>query len=270
MGRLDGKIAIVTGAARGMGEAAARLFAAEGAKVVVADVLDAEARAVASAIGDAAVAVHLDVTDEASWQAALAVCVDRFGTPGVLVNNAGILHVAPVLTMDVADLRRVLEVNLVGPFLGMKVVGGAMAAAGGGSIVNVSSTGGMIGMSMISAYTASKWGLRGLTKSAAIELARRGVRVNSLHPGGVATVMGGAAASVLTDPPAFGAMDPDPALAAIDARSANQPIQRIGRPVEIARLALFLASDESSYCTGAEFVADGGDIAGHDLSASFA
>lgn len=270
MGRLDGKIALVTGAARGMGEAEARLFAAEGARVVVADVLDAEAQAVAAAIGDAALAVHLDVTDEASWRDALAACRARFGgPPTVLVNNAGILHVAPLLALDVADLRRVLEVNLVGAFLGMKVVGGAMAEAGGGSIVNVSSTGGMIGMSMISAYTASKWGLRGMTKSAAIELARVGVRVNSLHPGGVATVMGGAAASVLTEPPAFGATDPDPALAAVDLRSAGQPIQRIGRPVEIARLALFLASDESSYCTGAEFVADGGDIAGHDLSAAF-
>jgi 3alpha(or 20beta)-hydroxysteroid dehydrogenase len=269
MGRLDGKIAIVTGAARGMGEAEARLFAAEGARVVVADVLDDEARAVAAAIGDAAVAVHLDVTDEASWQAALQVCVDRFGAPNVLVNNAGILHVSPLLAMDVADLRRVLEVNLVGAFLGMKVAGGAMAAAGGGSIVNVSSTGGMIGMSMISAYTASKWGLRGMTKSAAIELAGVGVRVNSLHPGGVATPMAGGGASVLTDPPAFGATDADPTLAALDARSANQPIPRIGRPIEIARLALFLASDESSYCTGAEFVADGGDIAGHDLSRSF-
>lgn len=269
MGRLDGKIAIVTGAARGMGEAEARLFAAEGAKVVVADVLDGEANAVAAAIGDAALAVHLDVTDEASWHAALDACRARFGEPTALVNNAGVLHVAPLLAMDVADLRRVLEVNLVGPFLGMKVVGGAMAAAGGGSIVNVSSTGGMIGMSMISAYTASKWGLRGMTKSAAIELAHQGVRVNSLHPGGVATPMAGGAGSVLTDPPAFGTVDADPALAALDARSAGQPIRRIGRPVEIARLALFLASDESSYCTGAEFVADGGDIAGHDLSASF-
>jgi 3alpha(or 20beta)-hydroxysteroid dehydrogenase len=272
-GRLDGKIAIVTGAARGMGEAEARLFAAEGASVVVTDVLADEAVAVAASIAaehdGRAIAVTLDVTSEDSWREALRACTERFGTPDVLVNNAGILHVGPLLGMEVADLRRVLEVNLVGPFLGMKVVGGAMAEAGCGSIVNISSTGGMIGMSMLTAYTSSKWGLRGMTKSAAIEFAPKGVRVNSLHPGGVATVMGGAAASVLTEPPAPGATDPDPALAAIDARSSNQPIPRIGRPIEIARLALFLASDESSYCTGAEFVADGGDIAGHDLAAAF-
>ncbi|MEZ5233735.1 MAG: glucose 1-dehydrogenase [Acidimicrobiia bacterium] len=269
MGRLEGKIAIVTGAGRGMGEAEARLFAAEGASVVVADVLDDEGAAVAAALGDRGLFVHHDVTDESSWQALLDATRRRFGEPDVLVNNAGILHVAPLLDTDVADLRKVLDVNLVGPFLGMKVVGAAMAGAGHGSIVNVSSTGGMVGMSLISAYVASKWALRGMTKSAAIELGHRGVRVNSLHPGGVATVMAGAAASVLSEPPAPGATEADPALAAVDARSAAQPIPRIGRPIEIARLALFLASDESSYCTGMEFIADGGDTAGRDLSASF-
>jgi 3alpha(or 20beta)-hydroxysteroid dehydrogenase len=272
-GRLDGKIAIVTGAARGMGEAEARLFAAEGASVVVADVLTEEAAAVAASIVEEhrgrAIAVTLDVSSEASWQDALRVCREHFGTPDVLVNNAGILRVGALLGTKVEDLRQVLEVNLIGPFLGMQVVGGAMAEAGRGSIVNISSTGGMIGMSMLTAYTASKWGLRGMTKSAAIEFSPKGVRINSLHPGGVATPMAGAAASVLTDPPAPGATDPDPVLAALDANSSTQPIPRTGRPIEIARLALFLASDESSYCTGAEFVADGGDIAGHDLAANF-
>ena len=269
MARLAGRIAIVTGAARGIGEAEARPFADEGARVVVADVLDDEAEAVATSLGDRAVAAHLDVTSEADWVRVLEMCQDTFGTPDVLVNNAGILHLAPLLQLDVDDFRRVLEVNTIGPFLGMKVVGGAMAAAHRGSIVNVSSTGGMIGMSMISAYVASKWAVRGMTKAAAIELGPQGVRVNSLHPGGVATPMAGGAASVLTDPPAFGATDDDPTLAALDVRSNGQPIRRIGRPLEIARLALFLASDESSYCTGAEFVADGGDIAGHDLAAAF-
>ncbi|MCC6435226.1 MAG: SDR family oxidoreductase [Acidimicrobiales bacterium] len=269
MGRLDGKVAIVTGAGRGMGEAEAQLFAAEGARVVVADVLDDAGAAVAAAIGAAALYVHHDVTDEAAWHSLLALTRERFGDPDVLVTNAGVLHVAPLVETDVADLRRVLDVNLVGPFLGMKVIGGAMAAAGRGAIVNVSSTGGMVGMSLISAYVASKWALRGMTKSAAIELGRRGVRVNSLHPGGVATAMAGAAASVLTEPPPPGGTDPDPVLAALDARSGGQPIPRTGRPIEIARLALFLASDESSYCTGMEFVADGGDTAGRDLAGAF-
>lgn len=266
MGRLDGKVAIITGAARGMGGVEAHLFVQEGAKVVMADVLDEEGQALAGELGDAARYVHLDVADEAGWQSVLAATLDSFGTPDVLVNNAGVLHVAALVDTEEADLRRVLDINLVGPFLGMKVVGAAMAEAGRGSIVNVSSTGGMIGMSAIPAYVASKWGLRGLTKSAAIELGPRGVRVNSLHPGGVATPMAGVMALVESEPPAPGAVDADPALAAADERSAAQPIARTGRPIEIARLALFLASDESSYCTGAEFVADGGAIAGQDLS----
>lgn len=269
MGRLDGKVAIVTGAARGMGEAEARLFAAEGAKVVVADVLDDDGRNLVAELGEGARYVHLDVTDEASWQQALRTTVEAFGTPDVLVNNAGILVFGSLLTTERADFDRALTVNLVGPFLGMKVVGAAMVEAGRGSIVNISSTGGMVGMSYLPAYTSSKWGLRGLTKTAAIEFGPRGVRVNSIHPGGVATVMGGAAAHVLSEPPAPGQLDPDPALAAVDERTLNQPIRRTGRPIEIARLALYLASDESSYCTGGEFVADGGSIAGMDLSANF-
>jgi 3alpha(or 20beta)-hydroxysteroid dehydrogenase len=263
--RLEGKVAVITGAARGMGEAEARLFVAEGARVVLADVLESEAKGVAAELGDRAHAVRLDVADERSWIAALAEAVERFGTPDVLVNNAGILRVAPLLETSAALLHEVLEVNLVGPMLGMKVVGRAMAEAGRGSIINVSSTGGMVGMSMIDAYVASKWGLRGATKSAAIELGPSGVRVNSLHPGGVATPMTGVVGDVLAEPPPPGATETDPDLAAADARSLAQPISRTGRPIEIARLALFLASDESSYCTGSEFVADGGMTAGVDL-----
>jgi 3alpha(or 20beta)-hydroxysteroid dehydrogenase len=269
MDRLQGKIAIITGGARGMGSAEASLFVQEGARVVVADVLDAEGHALVSRLGDRAAFVHLDVSDEESWAHTLAVAREVFGAPDVLINNAGILHVAPLVETTASDLRRIIDVNLVGPYLGMKIVGRAMTHAGRGSIVNVSSTGGMIGMSMISAYVASKWGVRGVTKSAAIEFGRHGVRVNSLHPGGVATVMAGAPASVLSEPPAFGVADSDPVLAALDQRSSAQPIARIGRPIEIARLALFLASDESSYCTGMEFVADGGDTAGRDLSNAF-
>jgi len=252
-----------------MGEAEARLFVAEGARVVIADVLDAEGEAVAADLGDAAVYVHLDVTDEASWRHTLERAEEHFGVPDVLVNNAGILRVARIVDLDRAVLDEVLATNLVGPILGMKVVGGRMVDAGRGSIVNVSSTGGMVGMSMIGAYVASKWGLRGVTKSAAIEFGPAGVRVNSLHPGGVATPMTGAHEPVMVEPPAPGTVEADPELVAADARSAGQPLPRVGRPIEIARLALFLASDESSYCTGMEFVADGGSVAGQDLTDAF-
>ena len=269
MGRLDGKIAVITGGARGMGETEARLFVAEGARVVVADVLDAEGQAVVADLGPAAAYRHLDVTDEGQWRALLADTVDRFGSPDVLVNNAGILRSGTVLETDLATFHEVLDINLVGPFLGMKTVGAAMVEAGHGSIVNISSIGGMVGMSMIGAYVASKWGLRGLTKSAAIELGPQGVRVNSLHPGGVATPMVDAVIDPMSEPPPPGQTDPDPVLAARDENSSAQPIPRIGRPIEIARLALFLASDESSFCTGMEFVADGGSVAGQDLSAQF-
>jgi 3alpha(or 20beta)-hydroxysteroid dehydrogenase len=267
--RLEERTVVITGAARGIGEAIARLFVEEGANVVITDVLDEEGESLAAGLGARAIWARHDVTDEASWRRVLETTTDTFGVPHVLVNNAGILRVGPLLDAPVSDLRDALEVNLVGPYLGMKVVGGAMAAAGRGSIVNVSSIAGMVGMSMLTSYSASKWGLRGLTKSAAIEFGPRGVRVNSIHPGGVATPMAGGSSHVLSDPPAPLATESDPELAALDERNANLPIARIGRPVEIARLALFLASDESSYSTGAEFVADGGSIAGQDLSAAF-
>ncbi len=249
MTRLAGKTAIITGSARGMGAAEARLFVAEGASVLVCDVLDDEGTALAAELGAQARYQHLDVTDEQQWTVAVDVVQSVFGTPDVLVNNAGILQFTPMLSMSVADFDQVLHVNLIGPFLGMKSVGAVMTEARNGSIVNISSTGGLVGMSMISAYTASKWGLRGLTKSAAIELGHLGVRVNSIHPGGVDTPM--------TNP---GGQQMD------QAQYAGQPIQRIGRPDEIAAMALFLASDESSYCTGAEFVVDGGQTAGIDLA----
>ena len=253
MGRLAGKTAIITGAARGMGAAEARLFVDEGAQVLMCDLLDAEASVLADELGAAAAYQHLDVTEEAQWDEALKAAEREFGIPDVLVNNAGVLQFAPLVTMSEDDFARVLSINLIGPFLGMKTVGGAMLTAGGGSIVNISSTGGLVGMSMISAYTASKWGLRGLTKSAAIEFGHQGVRVNSIHPGGVDTPMAN---------PGGGEVN--------QAQYAGQPIQRIGRPEEVAQLALFLASDESSYSTGSEFVVDGGQTAGMDLSGMFA
>jgi len=266
MGRLEGKVAIVTGAARGMGEAEARLFAAEGARVVVADILDDEGGAVAAAIGDAAVFAHLDVTDEDGWRDVVATATSRFGVPDVLVNNAGILRVTPILTADLDDVRRVIEVNLMGAFLGVRAVGAAMVGAGRGSIVNVSSTAGLVGQSTIAAYVASKWGVRGFTKAAALELGHLGVRVNSIHPGGTTTAMLGVHDfPAMQEPPAPGTTSSDPAVAAVDAMVARVPLRRAGRPIEVARMALFLASDEASYCTGMEFVVDGGSVAGLEI-----
>ncbi len=267
--RVQGKIAVVTGAARGMGESMARLLAAEGARVVVADVEDELGRQVADDLGDVATYVHLDVTSAEDWSTLLRGTELQFGTPDVLVNNAGILRVATVVDTDPEVFREVLDVNLTGTFLGLRTVAGAMVGAGRGSVVNISSTGGLMGYSTLGAYVASKWGMRGLTRSAAIEMGPAGVRVNSVHPGPVATPMVGAVGlDALVEPPPPGAVDTDPRLVAVDAMAADQPIARAGRPVELARLVLFLASDESSYCTGAEFVADGGATAGRDLGSS--
>jgi 3alpha(or 20beta)-hydroxysteroid dehydrogenase len=182
MGRLSGKVAVVTGAARGMGAATARLFAKEGAKVAVADILPG-AEDVARDIGDAAIALQLDVANEKDWQRAEASVRNRFGPATVLVNNAGIGYFAPLLDCTLENYQRVLGVNLCGVFLGIKTFAPGMIAAGGGSIINVSSTEGLQGSPGMAAYASSKWGARGLTKVAAMELSSQGVRVNSVHPG---------------------------------------------------------------------------------------
>ena len=189
MGRLDGKVAIVTGASRGQGEAEARLFAAEGARVLVADVLDEEGEKVAADIGDAAAFTHLDVTDEGQWTAAVAMAEDRFGPVTVLVNNAGVLHFQALHKTEADDFDRVMRINVRGVFLGMKAVTPSMTRAGGGSIVNISSTAGLQGLPFLGAYVASKWAVRGLSKTAAIDLGPKGIRVNSVHPGGIDTPM---------------------------------------------------------------------------------
>lgn len=248
MARLDGKVALVTGGARGQGEAEARLFAQEGASVVIADVLDDEGERVAADIGDSAVYVRLDVTDEHAWAAAMKTTVDTFGRLDVLVNNAGIARNGRLVDASVEDFRAVVDVNQLGVFLGMRAAVEPMKAAGGGSIVNISSIDGIVGMTGLIAYVGSKFAVRGMTKTAALELGPLGIRANSIHPGYIETPMlhiGGPAVDE-----------------AIKKMERVFPLRRVGQPIDIANVALFLASDDSAYCTGAEIVVDGGLIAG--------
>ena len=244
MGRLDGKVALITGAARGQGEAEARLFASEGAKVVLTDVLDEEGSTVAKDLGDDALYLHHDVTDEQAWQATVDKAIDRFGGIDVLVNNAGIFTVVPTATMSLEEYRRVIDVNQVGVFLGMKAVSAHMAARASGSIVNISSIAGLQGSAGTVAYTASKFAVRGMTKVVAKELAPFGVRVNSVHPGIIETPM----------LQGFSGFGPD----VLDRITERIPNGHIASADDVAKVVLFLASDDSAYCTGAEFVVDGG------------
>lgn len=248
MQRLAGKVAIVTGGARGMGEATVRQFVGAGAKVVIADILDAEGRALADELGDNVLFQHLDVASEADWQRVVEVAESHFGCLNVLVNNAGILHIASLVDTSVDDYMRVVRINQLGPLLGMKAVVEPMQRAGCGSIINISSFEGMQAKNGLTAYVSSKWALRGMTKSAAIELGRYKIRVNSVHPGGVYT-------------PMYGDTTPE----TLNAMYANHPIPRVGMPDEIAAISLFLATDEASYTTGSEILADGGWNAGLSL-----
>ena len=249
MGRLDGKVALITGGARGMGKSHVRHFVAEGARVVFGDVLDDRGQAVAEKLGEQACRyVHHDVTDEAEWAAAVALATEAFGRLDVLVNNAGVLKFASIEQMPLAEFRQILDVNAVGCWLGMKAVIEPMKAAGGGSIVNISSIEGFAGAAGLSAYTASKFAIRGMTKVAARELGQFGIRVNSVHPGGVLTRM------TLGQAEAYDGQGA--------AFLASLPIARFAEPIEISRLVAFLASDDSSYSTGSEFVADGGVLSG--------
>jgi 3alpha(or 20beta)-hydroxysteroid dehydrogenase len=245
MGLLEGKTAIVTGGAQGIGAAVVELMLEEGANVVIGDVRQQEGNALVERLGtQAARYVRLDVTDEDEWANAIAEAENAYGPVNVLVNNAGIVgSFGPFETTDRSVFEQVLQVNLVGTFLGIRAVIPSMRLAGGGSIVNMSSSVGMIGQGYVPAYVASKWGVRGLTKSAALELSREGIRVNSVHPG-------------LTSTPMTEASDKD-------AETAGYPIPRPADPKEIARMFIFLASDQSSFSTGAEFLADGGAVAGH-------
>jgi 3alpha(or 20beta)-hydroxysteroid dehydrogenase len=246
MGKLGGKVALVTGGARGMGASHVRTFLAEGAKVVFGDILENEGGALEKELGDDCRFVSHDATTEAGWSAIVERATSTFGRLDILVNNAGILGFRSVADMTAEDFRRFLEVNLVSQWLGIKYAGAVMNE--GGSIINISSVNGMIGAVGLTGYSASKAGVRGLTKSAALELGPRKIRVNSVHPGGVATPMVGRSADDLQDQTG-GVMS---ALA----------IPRYARPQEISNMVLFLASDDSSYCTGSEFVVDGGMTAG--------
>ncbi|MQY02913.1 glucose 1-dehydrogenase [Actinomadura macrotermitis] len=250
MGQLDGKVALITGGARGMGKAHVRRFVAEGAKVVFGDVLEEEGGKLAADLGDDVRFVRMDVTDPADWQRAVDTAVEAFGALHVLVNNAGIIRHKTIEEMTLDECRRVIEVNLIGQWLGVKTVTPALRAAGGGSIVNVSSTEGFIGASGLAAYSASKFGVRGLTKAAARELGPYGIRVNSIHPGGVLTSM-----SLQEDVVAATADSADAFMKAL-------PLGRMGKTREVTGLVAFLASDDSSYCTGSEVLVDGGMLTG--------
>jgi 3alpha(or 20beta)-hydroxysteroid dehydrogenase len=244
VGRLDGKVALITGAARGIGAAIAHRFAEEGAVLLLTDADEAGVRQEAAEVGGGARAHGHDVTSEEAWNAVAAWVLEAEGRVDVLVNNAGVFLAATLAETALEEFRRVQEVNQVGVFLGMRSIAPAMAEGGGGSIINLSSVAGLMGSPYLTAYAAGKWAVRGMTKVAAKELAPAGIRVNSLHPGQIDTDMN--------------ARQREQTPELIERLIAAIPMKRIGDPNEIAAAAVFLASDESSYMTGSELVIDGG------------
>ncbi|MFI1165798.1 SDR family NAD(P)-dependent oxidoreductase [Streptomyces sp. NPDC020801] len=252
MGKLDGRVVVVTGAARGQGEQEARLFAAEGARVAVADVLDDRGEALAKEIG--ALYVHLDVSREDDWRAAVRAVKQACGRIDGLVNNAGILRFNSLVDTPLEEFQQVVQVNQVGCFLGIRTVAPEMDD--GGTIVNTASCTAMTGMAAVGAYAATKHAILGLTRVAALELAPRRIRVNAVCPGAIDTAMSNPAQ---LDPEA----DAEETARALDELYRGLvPLGRIGRPEEVARLALFLTCADSSYITGQPFVIDGGWLAG--------
>ncbi|MGY0502962.1 glucose 1-dehydrogenase [Nocardia sp. FBN12] len=242
---LNGKTVVITGAARGIGAETARQAVAAGANVVIADVLAEEGAATAADLGDRARFTELDVTSEEQWGAAIALAKREFGTVTGLVNNAGISTGQPFDTETLEHFRKVVEINLVGVFLGMRAVVPELKSAGGGSIVNISSAAGLMGLAFTGSYGATKWGVRGLTKVAAVENGTENIRVNSVHPG-------------MT----FTPMTSGTGIREGGGNYPNTPMGRVGEPAEIAGAVVFLLSDAASYITGAELAVDGGWTAG--------
>jgi len=236
MGKLQDKVAIVTGAASGMGAATAELFAAEGAKVVLCDINRAGGEAVAAKIGGEAIFRALDIRDDSGWAALVAELRGRFGRIDILINNAAVARMWPVEEMDVAEARAVVDTNVFGALLGAKNVAPIMRQAGRGVIINLSSLTGVIGMNGLSAYSASKWAVRGITRSLALEFGPAGIRVCTIVPGGINTPMNN---------------DGTATIEQLNKGYRHVPLQRIGEPIEVARASLFLASDDASYITGA-------------------
>jgi 3alpha(or 20beta)-hydroxysteroid dehydrogenase len=245
--RLAGKVAIVTGGAQGQGAEIARQFVAEGAKVAVADVADDLGQALADELGPDAFFRHHDVSDEDSWTALVEDVNERFGPVSVLANNAGILRFGEIEKMTKEEYLLLVNVNQLGTFLGMKAVARTMRKNGGGSIINASSVEGLAGMASLTAYTATKFAIRGMTKAAAMELGPKQIRVNSIHPGMIDTPM----------------TRPHGGDAAMEFGASRVPLRRVGHPSDIAPLYVFLASDESGYINGAEIAIDGGVTATH-------
>jgi 3alpha(or 20beta)-hydroxysteroid dehydrogenase len=250
MDRLNGKVALVTGGARGIGEGIVRRFVAEGARVMITDVLESEGQALADELGQAF--MRLDVASRAEWDSAIAATEARFGRLDSLVNNAGVIVFKKLDDLSEAEIRRIIDINLVGTILGAQAAIPALERAGGGTIINMSSADGIAGANSLTAYCASKFGVRGFTKALALELGPRGIRVNSIHPGGIVTP--------LSNPGNVPREQYDQGF-------RIYPAQRAGDPHDIGAAAAYLASDDASYCMGTELLVDGGLVAGHYYAA---